>query len=89
MIHTKLKYNFEAMELDDHIVEIPVGDDSSDFRGVVKLNKSAEEIFSLLRRETSEDEIVKVLQSRYEDDSAIPAYVHKVVSALIDGGVLE
>ena len=85
----KLKYTFESMELDDRIIAVPVGDGAQDFRGVVKLNDSAAEIFDLLKQETTEEAVVEALKARYGDDPEIPGFVQKVVKSLSDEGVLE
>jgi len=88
-MRTKLKYEFENMELDDRIIAVPVGQDAKKFRGVVKLNESAVEIFELLKQETTEDEIVSVLEARYGNDTNIQGFVHDMIMYLAEEGVLE
>ena len=85
----KLKYNFETMELDDQIVAVPVGEGSQEFRGVVKLNESAMEIFSLLKEETTEEAVIAALRQRYGNDPEIPGFVADMVRYLTGEGVLE
>lgn len=87
----KLKYIFECMELDDHTVAVPVGDNAHDFQGVIKLNESAVEIFDLLREreEISEEDIVNALEKKYGSQPEISSYVHEVIEYLISEGVLE
>ena len=54
----KAKYTFEIMELDDGMVAVPVGNDSEQFHGVLKVNETAVFILKLLEHETTEDDIV-------------------------------
>lgn len=86
---TRLKYTFELMELDDRKVAVPVGDGARDFRGVVKLNESAAEIFELLEHETTEDEVIAKLMKKYGNDPSIVEYVHQAVEYFRSEGVLE
>lgn len=85
----KLKYTFESMELDDRIIAVPVGDGAQDFRGVVKLNDSAAEIFDLLKQETTEEAVVEALKARYGDDPEISSFVREAIDYLAQEGVLE
>ncbi len=62
----KAKYTFEIMELDDGMVAVPVGCDSEQFHGVLKVNETAAAILKLLEKETTEEEIVNDLQKEYE-----------------------
>ena len=85
----KLKYSFETMELDNETIAVPVGADAQDFRGVIKLNESALEIFSLLKEETTEEAVIAALRQRYGNDPEIPGFVADMVSYLTGEGVLE
>lgn len=86
---TKLKYMFETMELDDQRVAVPVGDGAQDFKGVIKLNESAAEIFELLKQETTEDAVVAKLRKKYGNDLSVAGYVHEAVEYFRSEGVLE
>lgn len=85
----KLKYTFETMELDDHIIAVPIGEGAREFRGVVKLNESAAEIFELLKQETTEASVVTLMKRRYGDEREIVGYVHDFINYLANEGVLE
>lgn len=61
-----LKYKFEIMELGDQIVAIPVEKSICDFRGVIKMNETSALIFQLLEKETTEQEIVELLEKEYD-----------------------
>ena len=87
----KLKYEFETMEMDDQIVAVPVGDDAEEaLHGIIKLNDSAAAIFTLLKKETSEDEIVAAMKKDYNaSETQIREYVHGFADYLASQGLLE
>lgn len=87
----KLKYEFETMEMDDQIVAVPVGDDAEEaLHGIIKLNDSAAAIFTLLKKETSEDEIVAAMKKDYNaSETQIREYVRGFVDYLASQGLLE
>lgn len=62
----KAKYTFEIMELDDGMVAVPVGNDSEQFHGVLKVNETAATILKLLENEITQEEIVETLLKEYE-----------------------
>lgn len=84
----KLKYNFENMELDNWLIAVPVGEGAEEFQGTLKLNKSAAEIFNLLKNDTTETKIIAELTRRHGDDPQIADYVHSMVMQLWNEGVL-
>lgn len=78
------------MELDDHIVAIPVGKNIADFRGVIKLNETAARILNLLQNDISEIEIVETLIEEYEvSRELLSEDVHKCISEFQAKGLLE
>jgi len=77
------------MGLDDQIIAVPVGDSAGEFRGVVRLNDSAAEIFELLKQETTEEAVVAALKERYGDELEIPGFVHEFIENLASEGVLS
>jgi len=84
----KLKFLFESMELDDQIVAVPVGKSAQEFRSIIKLNDSAAEMFSLLKQEITEEEMVVALKKTHGDDPEIRGYVQEFVKYLMSEGVL-
>lgn len=78
----KLRYSFETIELDDEIVAVPVGRDSSNLSGILKLNKEGQEIISLLKEDTTEEEVIKSLSDKYDNKSQIETYVHSFIAYL-------
>lgn len=85
----RLKVTFECVELDDHIVAVPVGEGAQNFRGVIKLNETAAEIFDLLKDETTEEAIITELNKRYGDDPEIVGFVREMIEYLMNEGALE
>lgn len=85
----KLKYTFEAVDMGDEIICVPVGEGAAEVQGVLKLNREGREILDLLKEETTEEAIVSVLAAKYENDRAILAdYVRDVLDRLHDAGLL-
>ncbi len=86
----RLKYAFETMKLDDQTVAVPVGDGSEEFHGVVKLNEAAEDIFNLLKEDTTEDAIVEAMADMYDaPKETLAADVHKCVAEFMEKGLLS
>lgn len=89
-MHTKLKYTFETMELDDSLIAVPVGEGAHEFHGVIKLNETAALIFQLLKQEITENEIVDALSGEYEaPKNEIAADVHSCLENFRESGVLD
>ncbi len=86
----KLKYEFEAVDMGDEIILVPVGDGAKKVSGVFKLNASALEIVGLLKSSTSEDSIVDALAAKYENARAdLQGFVRDVLEALRDRDLIE
>ena len=61
-----LKYQFQTMFLMDRVIAVPVGENSENTKSVIRLNSTAAAIFDLLKEETSEEQIVESLMTRYD-----------------------
>ena len=86
----KAKYSFEIMELDDGLVAVPVGGESYQFNGVLKVNETAAAILKMLEQEASEEQIVNDLMKEYTGDpTKIRGYVHEYIETLKTEGVVE
>ena len=86
----KAKYTFEAMELDDGLVAVPVGDGAEQLHCVLKVNETAMKILNLLEKETTENAIVEALLKEYTGDkNEISNYVHEYIETLITEGIVE
>lgn len=85
----KLFCDFELMDMGDEFVAVPIGDKASQVRGVVKLNKSGVEIFNLLQKETTEDDIINTIANKYDNDrTTISKYVHSLIETLRKDGLI-
>lgn len=86
----KLKYKFEAVDMIDEIVAVPVGDGAEKVNGVVKLNKAALEIFNCLLQDTTTESIVAHLTSVYDDaPDVLMNYVNETVNILRQADLIE
>ena len=61
-----LQYQYETMKIRDIVVAVPVGDGTENMKNVLRLNRTAAAIFDLLKEETSEEQIVESLMTRYD-----------------------
>jgi len=62
----KLAVSFEVLNLDDECIAVPVGDDSQQLQGVLKLNEEGAAIVRLLAEDTTEDQIAEALMKEYD-----------------------
>ena len=86
----KLTHVFETVEMGDEIVAVPVDNSSDTLHGVLKLNKEGLEIFDMLKQEITEEEIVKRLSDKYENDQkALEDMVQSFIKTLKDNNLLS
>ena len=86
----KLKGTFEPVDMGDEIVMVPVGKTAGKVQGIVKLDPGGKEILDLLTAYDDEDEVVRELSKKYENDAkTLKAYVSKVAAVLRDNGLTE
>lgn len=86
----KLKCTFEAVDMGEEIICVPVGAEAAEVHGVLKLNAEGREILDLLKTETTEDQVVDALAAKYENDrAALARYVQNVLKTLRDAGLIE
>ena len=86
----KLKYNFDAINMDEEIISVPIGEEASKVHGVLKSNNSGQEIIKMLEEETTEEMIVDALAAKYEDDrTTLKNYVDNVLNVLRKAGLLS
>ena len=85
----KLSYSFEMVELGDEVVAVPVGKNSSNLSGVLKLNKEGREIIDALKDDISEEELINKLSGKYSNREEIEIYVRKIIDYLNQHQMLE
>ena len=84
----KLKPQYMTTTLGSEMVIVPTG--KTEFQGIAKGNKTFAAIVDLLREDTTEEEIVSALHSRYTaDGDNIERGVAYVLSELRRIGALE
>ena len=85
----RLCYSFEMVDMGDEIVAVPVGKKAGQLNGIYKLNKEGKELFELLANEITVDEIIGILEDKYEDDkNTLQSYVGAFIDKLKKDGVL-
>ena len=65
----RLRYQFSIMDMDGEIAAVPVGDNCSEFHGMLKLNDVSADILSQLSEETTPEKVHEYLVSKYTDSS--------------------
>ena len=86
----KLKYSFEAVDMGEEIILVPVGEGASSVHGILKINNEGREILELLKSETTQERIVETLSAKYENDiESLRLYVGKVLNTLQSSGLLD
>ena len=86
----RLKSDFEFVDLGDEIIAVPIGKGAEEIRGVLKMNAEGMEIFDLLKKGNTDEQIIDILASKYENDrDTISGYVHAVLRKLRGAGLVE
>ncbi len=62
----KLKYKFIVREVAGQSVALPVGEDSKNFNGMIKLNSVGEFIFKLLENDMTTEQIITAITEKYD-----------------------
>ena len=65
----KLAVEMAVMELDGEWNAVAVGDDSTKFRGMLRLNETAADIIKMLAEDTDEETINRELAKKYTGTS--------------------
>ena len=85
----KLKCNFLINTVAGDQIAVPVGKNPP-FRGYIKLNETAKEIFEVLKHDTTREEIVSKMVAKYPDANIkdIEHSVDNIVDKLNSSGLL-
>ena len=86
-----IKKDWILTELAGEYVAVPVGENTKEFRGMIKLNETGRDIWNGLVEGLDEDAIAKKMVNEYEGLSEEKAvmYVRKVIEKLQAEGLLE
>ena len=86
----KLKYRFDAVNMGDEIICVPVGNGAEQVQGVLRLNHSGNEIMELLKDEITEDKIIQILEAKYDNGKEeLAGYVDGAIKTLAGAGLIE
>ena len=87
----KLKFSCEAVEIDDEIICVPVGEKAVNTNGVLKVNQTGYEIIKLLENDTTPEKITDELTAKYDetDRQTIYDYVCRTIDMLRDYSLIE
>lgn len=84
----KLRNDFVTHEADGEVMLVATG--KAKFSGLVRGNKMLGEVLNLLKKDTTEAEIVKAIRAKYEaPEGKVEADVHKVITELRKIGAIE
>ncbi|MBR3469554.1 MAG: PqqD family protein [Lachnospiraceae bacterium] len=84
----KLKSCFITQDIDDTQFLVPISAEA--FSGIVRSNKTAAYIIELLKKETTEEEIVDALYAKYDaPKDQIAKDVHEILTTLRGINALE
>ncbi len=65
----KLKYQFVVMDMGGEFAAVPVGENSENFHGMLKLNGTAADILGQLQEETTPEKVHAYLKQKYPDST--------------------
>jgi len=86
----KLKSEYITQDVGDMQIMVAAGKEAEAFSGLVKSNKTAAFIVSLLKEETTEDAIVNSILDRYDvDRNTAETDVHKIIEQLTSIGAIK
>ena len=84
----KLKKDFIVHETKDETMVVATG--KAKFSGLVRGNKMLGEILSLMKKDTTETEVVRAMRAKFDaPEGKIEADVHKTVTELRRIGAIE
>lgn len=86
----KIKEGFVIREVMGNYVAVAVGEASKSFRGMIKLNRTAADIWRMIDKGMSEDEICRAMLELYDADSSqLCSDVHLIIEDLCEKGFVE
>ena len=86
----KLKHTYVLTEIGKDTIAVPVGENAETSRRVVRLNKTATEIWRGIEQKKSLEEIADGLAQKYEgvDQASALEYVKNTINKLIGEGIV-
>ena len=86
----KLKNTYVLTEIGNDTVAVPVGENTETSRRVVRLNKTAADIWRGIEQEKSPEEIADMLVEKYDgvDHASALEYIKNTVNKLIEADII-
>ncbi|MBR1867256.1 MAG: PqqD family protein [Clostridia bacterium] len=86
----KVKSGFVVRAVGDEHIAVPVGDRAKEFHGMIKLNETAEFLWSFFKDEHTEEEGIKALTETYDvSDEEAKNGVSNFVKMMTEHGFME
>lgn len=86
----KLKHTYVLTKIGKDTVAVPVGESTEESRRVVRLNKTAAEIWRGIEQEKSLEEIADTLVEKYDgvDRASALEYIKSTLDKLVEAGII-
>ncbi len=86
----KLKEGFILQQVGNEYMAVATGEAAKDFNGLIRNNKTSNDIFSLLMTETTEEEVVDAMLEKYDAPREVIAEdVHRTILRLREAGFID
>ena len=86
----KLKKNIMLGSVDGNNFAVATGRLSKKFKGIINNNETADYIFKLLKKEQTEDSIVKAMCEKYDaSEETVRADVKEIIKKMKEMNILE
>ena len=86
----KLKEGFILQQVGDEYMAVATGEAAKDFNGLVRSNKTANDILRLLMTDTTEEKVIDAMLERYDAPREVIAEdVHRTILRLREAGFID
>ncbi len=86
----KLKSGFVVHAIGNEHIVVPVGENTVNFKGIIKLNSSGKLLWDRMQQEFTLDDLVNTLLENYEIDEATAAkHAEAFLQNLINNSIVE
>ncbi len=86
----KIKQGFVLRKVMDNYVVVTVGDASKSFRGMIKLNATAADVWTFLEQGYGEEQICDAMLEKYDvERSRLASDIRTILSQFAEQGFLE
>ncbi len=86
----RIKDGFMVREVSGETLVVPVGEQSIDFKSVIRLNETGAFLWNKLSEDATEDELVDAILNEYDvDRDTASDDIRRFVEKLEDAGIIE